>query len=209
MLLIDAQPDDELRDLPFEVLTPADLALGVAEFGRMATYYSITELATALKPALLRRLLDDSDTVMYLDPDIEVFASLSHLFQDAREHGIVLTPHVMSPIPRDGLEIAEETIFLSGQFNLGFVAVSAEAADFLDYWDERARRLAIIDHARGYFTDQRWVDAVPSLFPHVICRDVGCNVAYWNLHEPRARRVTRRRLVGEWRTLEVLPLQRA
>ena len=40
----------------------------------MATYYSLTELATALKPALLRQLLVDSDTVMYLDPDIEVFA---------------------------------------------------------------------------------------------------------------------------------------
>ena len=30
------------------------------------------------------------------------------------------------------------------------------------------------------FTDQRWVDFAV-LFPHEICRDVGCNVAYWNV----------------------------
>jgi glycosyltransferase involved in cell wall biosynthesis len=183
VLLVDAEPADEFWDLPFEVLRPADLAIDATEFGRMATYYSVTEFATALKPTLLRQLLADNDTVMYLDPDIEVFASLSELFADAEEHAIALTPHVLSPIPRDGLDIAEETIFLSGQFNLGFIALSRDATDFLRFWEERARRHAVIDHAKGYFTDQRWVDAVPSMFPHMISRDVGCNVAYWNLHE--------------------------
>ena len=183
VLLVDAEPADEFRDLPFEVLRPADLAIDATEFGRMATYYSVTEFATALKPTLLRQLLVDNDTVMYLDPDIEVFASLSELFAGAEEHTIVLTPHVLSPIPRDGLDIAEEMIFLSGQFNLGFIALSRDATDFVEFWEERARRHAVVDVAAGYFTDQRWVDAVPSMFPHVISRDVGCNVAYWNLHE--------------------------
>ena len=35
----------------------------------------------------------------------------------------------------------------------------------------------------GYFTDQRWIDAVPVFFEHEVVRDLGCNVAYWNLHE--------------------------
>jgi len=183
VLLVDAGPDDEFRDLPFDVVRPVDLVLDADEFARMATYYSVTELATALKPTLLRQLLDDAEVVMYLDPDIEVFGSLGDLFSGALEHGIALTPHVLAPIPRDGLEIAEETIFLSGQFNLGFIAMSREASDFLDYWEERVRRFAVIDHTNGYFTDQRWVDAVPSMFSHVVCRDAGCNVAYWNLHE--------------------------
>jgi glycosyltransferase involved in cell wall biosynthesis len=33
------------------------------------------------------------------------------------------------------------------------------------------------------FTDQRWIDLVPSLFEHHILKDPGYNVAYWNLHE--------------------------
>ena len=36
--------------------------------------------------------------------------------------------------------------------------------------------------SRNMFTDQRWVDFVPSLFDHLILKDPGCNVAYWNLH---------------------------
>ncbi len=183
VLLVDAQPSDEFRDLPFEVLRPGDLALEHDEFFRMATYYDVTELATALKPTLIRRLLADSEVVMYLDPDIEVYDSLDSLFAGAAEHGIALTPHVVAPMPRDGLDITEEAVFRSGQFNLGFIAVSTGAVEFLDYWEERVRRFAVIDPDNGYFTDQRWVDAVPALFPNVVCRDVGCNVAYWNLHE--------------------------
>lgn len=173
VLLVDAVPEDDFRDLPFDVKRPADLALGAEDFGRMATYYDVTELATALKPTLIRQLLDDADVVMYLDPDIEVFDALDTLFAGAFEHGIALTPHVLTPIPRDGLEIAEEALLLSGQFNLGFVAVSRDAGAFLNYWEERVRRFAVVEPARGYFTDQRWVDAVPTLFTHVVCRDPG------------------------------------
>ena len=32
------------------------------------------------------------------------------------------------------------------------------------------------------FTDQRWVDFVPSFFEHHILKDPTYNVAYWNLH---------------------------
>ena len=182
-LVVDADRHYETRDLPFEVLVPEDLPLSGDEFGRMATYYDITELSTALKPTLMRALLDTFDVVMYLDPDIEVFAPLDGLFDSARVHGIALTPHVTRPLPRDGRDVADEAFLISGQFNLGFIALSSDAGEFVDYWEERTRHLAIVDPAKGYFTDQRWVDAVPSLFSHEVVRDDGCNVAYWNLHE--------------------------
>ena len=42
----------------------------------------------------------------------------------------------------------------------------------------------MIDHALGYFVDQRWFDLVPSIFDRTsVLRDPGANVAYWNLHE--------------------------
>jgi glycosyltransferase involved in cell wall biosynthesis len=183
-VVVDARPGDALGGMPFEVLLPTDLDLDADEFGRMATYYDVTELSTALKPFALRSLLDRGDeVVMYLDPDIEVFAPLDDLFGLAAEREIALTPHVTAPIPRDGLDIREEVILASGQFNLGFIAVSGAAAPFLEYWCERTRLHCLIDHANGYFTDQRWVDAVPALFEHAVVRDTACNVAVWNLHE--------------------------
>src|SRR4029079_5557309 len=71
----------------------------------------------------------------------------------------------------------------SGMFNLGFVCVSDDALPFLDWWHERTRVDAVNDPRDGLFTDQRWVDFVPSLFPHFVHRARGCNVAYWNLFE--------------------------
>ena len=183
-LIVDARPGDALGDLPFEVITPSDLSIDAEEFGRMATYYDVTELSTALKPFALRTLLERGDeVVMYLDPDIEIFAPMHDLFDLAAQRQIVLTPHVTLPMPRDGLDVQEEVIFQSGQFNLGFITVSNAAYSFLDFWEERTRRFSLIDHGNGYFTDQRWIDAVPTLFEHAIVRDVTCNVAFWNLHE--------------------------
>jgi glycosyltransferase involved in cell wall biosynthesis len=184
VLVVDGDPTDAFGGLPFEVLLPDALPIDREQFGQMATYYDVTELSTALKPCFLRHLLDrDADAVMFLDPDIEVFQPLHQLFDLALQHEIVLTPHVTQPVPRDGLASGEESFLISGQFNLGFITVSAAAGDFLEYWWERTRLFAIRDPAAGYFTDQRWVDAVPSLFEHVIVKDPTCNVAYWNLHE--------------------------
>ena len=69
----------------------------------MAMIYDITELSTAVKPWLLRTLLDRGLTdVTYVDPDVQVFAPLDDISELAREHSIVLVPHTTQPIPRDG-----------------------------------------------------------------------------------------------------------
>jgi glycosyltransferase involved in cell wall biosynthesis len=187
ILLVDIEAADKARyqdDFPgIEWLAPDDLLWDDDAIARMKLYYDVIELSTALKPALLEKLLSSDEMAMYLDPDIEVFGSLGELETLARDHHIVLLPHVTKPVPRDQLDPKEETFLLSGQFNLGFIAVTREAAPFLQYWNERLELYSKIDHANGYFTDQRWVDAVPSLFNHVVVKRPGYNVAYWNLHE--------------------------
>ena len=168
-LVVDGGPEDALGGLPFEVLLPEDLPLGTDEFNRMATYYDVTELSTALKPFLLRALLDrGAGVVMYLDPDIEVFAPLDDLFDLAAERCIALTPHVTKPMPRDGFDVREEVILSSGQFNLGFIAVSDGATAFLEYWRDRTRLHSLIDHradtspTNGGSTRYRCCSSTPS-----------------------------------------------
>jgi hypothetical protein len=163
--------------------SPRSLAIDGDTLDRMLLYYDLTEFATAIKPSALLQQLETVDVAIYLDPDIEVFADLSDLASAAAAHGIALTPHVMAPSPRDFKETSDEAFLTTGQFNLGFVAVSSSGRPFLEYWAARLERYALIDFARGYFTDQRWVDAVPVLFEHQIMRDPGYNVAYWNLHQ--------------------------
>ena len=187
VLVLDATVEDIAAQRPWpagtELMTPARLSLSTADFRRMAGAYSVTELATAVKPSLLRLLLDEADVAIYLDPDIEVFAPFPDVADLALAHDIVLTPHVTRPMPRDGLRPTEADIMASGVFNLGFIAVSAAATPFLDYWAERLRHDALVAPAEQMFTDQRWVDNVPALFRHAVLTDPGFNVAYWNLYQ--------------------------
>src|SRR5207302_11017910 len=80
---------------------------------------------------------------------------------------IVLTPHVLSPIPRDGLKPSEQDMLISGAYNLGFLAIreAPETREFLGWWDERLRDDCRVDVPNGLFVDQKWVDLVPSFFP--------------------------------------------
>ena len=173
---------DDSQEL-FEVVRPADLDIEPREFHHMAAIYDVTELATALKPWFLQRMLEQAHTACYLDPDIEVFSSLARIEELAARHSIVLTPHTTRPMPRDGLLPSEQTIRLAGVFNLGFIAVSRDADPFLAWWSERLRRECRIAVEQGLFVDQRWIDFVPSYFDHYVLMDEGYNVAYWNLHD--------------------------
>jgi hypothetical protein len=94
----------------------------------------------------------------------------------------VLTPHTTQPFPRDDCPVDSFYILAAGVFNLGFIGVGASARPFLDWWWQSTRRDALNDVSKMMFTDQRWIDLVPSLFDPYILKDPGCNVAYWNLH---------------------------
>jgi glycosyltransferase involved in cell wall biosynthesis len=166
----------------FDVVLPDAIGLDQREFRRMATMYDVLELSTAVKPWLIRALLKEGGTpVVYLDPDIEIFAPITEAAELADARGIVLTPHTLEALPSDGYEPSELTILGSGTYNLGFIAVGRDAFGFLDWWADHLRRDGLISKEEGMFVDQRWIDLTPSLFDVHIVRDPGWNVAYWNL----------------------------
>lgn len=182
-LVVDAPPG-AVDDEPFEVWSLSDLSLDTDEVRTMAGIYSVMEFCTAVKPTLLGALVarNPDAPVVYLDPDIEVYGPLTDVAEPAMDEAMVLTPHVLEPMPRDGRRPNEADILGAGVYNLGFIAVStgAVASGFLAFWADRLRRDAVADHERMLFTDQRWVDFV-AMYPHHTCRDITCNVAYWNV----------------------------
>jgi glycosyltransferase involved in cell wall biosynthesis len=183
VLVVDGSVDPYGLD-NVEVLTPADI--GCEHFAAMVARYEVVELATALKPWLLRFLLArGAPAVTYLDPDIQVFGSLSRLEQLGIERGLALIPHNTSPIPVDGLRPSQMMVVQAGVFNLGYVTVGAgpQAERLLDWWSDRLLHDCRIDTANGYFVDQRWMDLVPALFKDfAVVREPEFNLAYWNLH---------------------------
>jgi hypothetical protein len=167
---------------PFQVLRLEDLELETLEVHRMAMLFG-DKLIAVIKPWVFRHFLSrGADAVVYLDGDIMVFDSLAGLFRDTDE-GVVLIPHVLTPLPRDGLDPDETTLLGSGMFNAGMLGVGPRGGGFLDFLMERLERECVFDPGKMRFNEQRWLDFVPALFPHRVVRDLGYDVAYWNLHE--------------------------
>ena len=169
-------PDAE----PFEILGPEQVA--IADFATMSVRYDITELCCALKPAIMRHLLDGDEPVVYLDSDVRVFAPLDGLEEALHRHPFLLTPHLLSPLEDDGREPGELAILLAGTSNLGFAAARStpEVEELLNWWFSRLREGSRLDPARGMVYDQRWTDLMPGMFDSVgRWRDPGVNAGYW------------------------------
>jgi len=162
--------------------------LGIPNLRDVAMRYDILELNTNVKPTFLKHLLSKYglDEVVYLDPDICVYAPLDPVFGPLEAGAsAVLTPHITTPV-FDGKSPSEQKLLYDGTYNLGFIAVgnSEESKLLLDWWERRCLDLGYSEGRSGLFVDQRWMNLAPGLFASVaIQRDAGCNMAYWNLHE--------------------------
>ncbi len=176
--------DQAVRDVGLDVMFAEDLGLEEAE--RLFYKYDLVELNTALKPSFIKRALADGyEHVIYLDPDIRIFAPLEPVLQALGTADIVLTPHALAPA-MDGLRPSDVDFLRTGVYNLGFVAFKAspQSAALLDWWESRCLGMGFNDPAFGVFVDQKWMDLAPCYFDSVhVLRHPGCNVAYWNLHE--------------------------
>jgi hypothetical protein len=178
--------------------------LGIEGFPHYAFKFDVVELSTNVKPAVLAALLARYSTVLYLDPDIRVYARLEPAWERLGSDPIVVTPHTLTPV-MDGRTPSDLEFLRFGAFNLGFIGVrrSGEALAFLAWWSERCLNHGYYEPQRGLAVDQKWVDLAPSFFPGIaILRDPGLNVAFWNLHE----RVLSRR-DGVWLVNGAVPLR--
>lgn len=169
----------------FEIINPKEL--NVPRFHEFCYKYNITELATAFKPYLLSYLFysKEMDSILYLDPDIFVTHSLEKLYEELGNSDIILTPHLDKDYPDDGLLPDDGHIMRSGIYNLGFIGLrNCENVDnFLRWWQYKLYDKCIIDHAAGYFVDQKFIDLAMVLFRNItVIYDAGYNVAYWNIH---------------------------
>jgi hypothetical protein len=172
-------PDAEVVVLRLETGPILELGLERRELLRLAAIYTVAELAGALKPYLIRHLLQQgADTVIFLDADTEVLAPLDLAVALASEHGVVLTPHITTPHAE-----FEPWFLLSGMLNAGFLAVGRDGGPFLDWWAARTVRHCHVAIHEGNCAEQRWLDFALPLFGAYVLRDPSYNVMGWNLHE--------------------------
>lgn len=189
LLLAGEAERDAAKSEGLGVIRLRDLA--VPRLRGMLRRYGRRQLCAALKPALLRHLLEsDHESVVFMDADILVTASLEPLFAEVGRHALSLTPHIQRVPGAARQQELEKTLLQAGMYNAGFVGVSdrEETRRFLAWWEERLRRHCLNDPRKGLHYDQRWLDHAIGFVQDVhILRDPACNVAYWNLDELEMR----------------------
>lgn len=161
--------------------------LNIPDFIDMSIRYDIMEFNTAVKPFMFRYLLENEgfDKVIYFDPDLYLYNRLDEL-NELLDNGasVVLTPHILKPLPDDRCSPDDHAMLKAGVFNLGFMAArsSDETRNFIEWWGERLRTGCYADFDSHMFTDQKWCDLAPCFLPNLkILNSPAYNVAYWNL----------------------------
>lgn len=192
---------DDVPELPGETTLLTIDQLGIPQLDRMIYQYTILELNTAIKPFAFSWLFETEacDSVVYFDPDIQLFSTGDPLLERLRRADVVLTPHLTEPLDDDH-HPSDLAILQSGTYNLGFLALRRcpEVTTMLSWWQRKLERDCVVDIPRGLFTDQKWMDLVPGFIAAThIERDLGWNVAYWNLLHRPVRCDSGRYKVGE------------
>lgn len=193
VLLVD-RPDGHFDPTQEAFTTILVEDIGIPQFTAMAFRYTLLELSTAVKPFFLQYLFNTYpyDALCYVDPDIYFYRRADDVIWNIlRESALLLTPHLTGPLDEEH-NPDELLILRSGTYNLGFIGLARrpQTMEFLAWWAEKLTRYCVVDHDRGFFVDQRWVDLVPGRFSGVyIQQDPGCNVAYWNLYHRNVVRV--------------------
>ena len=168
----------------------AKSSLGISNeiWVEMSFKYNLTEFCTSIKPATFSYFIKSYDKVIYLDPDILFFASIDDIFKRLDSYLILLTPHITQLSEKSCSDSPENIWFQCGIYNLGFLAIkrSYKVIEMLKWWHNRLLNFCFNDPIKFTFTDQKWMDFIPSFFygdELLIIRDLGFNVAPWNFFE--------------------------
>lgn len=174
------------QDKRYEILKASDLKISFLP--EMYLKYSTLELNAALKPYFAYHIFNtrnDVSEIVFFDSDILLYDQINVVYEKLATHSILLTPHSLSSV-ESGYSFDDRNFLSSGVFNIGFFAVKRDenAFAFLDWWMKKLRNECFIDVKNGMFAEQLCLNLVPIYFKGVhILRHLGCNVAYWNLHE--------------------------
>ncbi len=159
-------------------------ALGIKNLNELAFQYDCEEFIQALKPWALEYLLKNFDAVIYFDASIEVFSSLSEIFNWIPKYKAMITPMITSSVPNDGLFPSYTDILRVGQFHSGFFCMRScvQIKNFLEYWKEEVQLgLAIFDPLNGWIGKDIIFSGILSFVDDVkIIRNNAYHFSVWN-----------------------------
>ena len=173
----------QLEKSPIHILSLDEIDLNESHRNWLRQKYNVIEFATSVKPTLLKALLNRGfRSVTYLDPDILVSSPISEAISFAEDYEVVVVPHRLGPQQTQHFDF-EVLLNRVGMFNLGFITVSQNSKQALEWWQMKTFETGSMNWYRGQFTDQKWGDFFPAYFHTLVLKHPGYNVALWNIDE--------------------------
>jgi len=185
--LVDAY-NDQIDYSQFSAFTIIPVAtIEIPDLQDLSDKFDIVELNTAVKPFYFSYFFKELNAgkVIYLDPDTRVFSPLEEVLNLMDAYNIILTPQLCEPTD-DGHSPTDQTLLITGTFNLGFIALSGytNLKDFLKWWTDRVVKYGFAKPGQHMFYDQLIINLVPAYFDnYYILRNKGYNMAGWNMYE--------------------------
>lgn len=177
--VLDASRDDVAQFEQIELLCPEDLAIDA--FPSLAAHLELGELREAVKPYLLRTILErsPSESVLYLDADSYTYGPLQDIEQLAAEHGVLVWARTNAPLPSDGRRPNEADLRGWGLYDPGLLALGSghDHGALLDWWS--ARGIEGADAATGAPPVERLTTIARS---HFEVQDPALGASFWNLY---------------------------
>jgi hypothetical protein len=152
-------------------------------FFQLAFKYNVIELTTAFKPFIGKYLSNLYENVIFFDPDIFLYDSLSLIHDSLEKDSFLLTPHILKVEYNPILNLNYQKF---GFYNLGFFAFKSndESKEILEWWWKQCESYCFDEAHQGAFTDQKWMSLGPLYFPGIkVLKNIGFNVAWWNIYE--------------------------
>lgn len=182
VLVVDGELSDDREGIVFYSLKEVD---GTRRAQDIISKYGQTpdNLRWALKPVFLLFLLQQAQSLVYLDNDIFFVSPYAFLFTELAGRSVLLTPHWSPFYPLPHASEFELSLQI-GLYNAGFIGVTQRAVQALRWWADVCLFKMERSTQEGYFVDQRYLDLLPLLDDGAgILRHPGCNLGSWNIHQ--------------------------
>lgn len=146
--------------------------------------FDSAESCCAAKAYLLKLLLASyaDDKIIYLDPEMKLFASFKRVEQLLDQHDIIATPYHLEPCDMDdyGWEIER---LQNGFLHAGFVALrSSETGRRFSQWWSRHIDESFYGPSKDGWADHKWLSLAMVPFQIYLLKDPSFHVAAWNVH---------------------------
>lgn len=149
------------------VLTPEEVGLDAHEVGVRRVLLAVDELERWAQPALLRHVLGSESVALAVTPGVLLLRDASDVVELALKHHVVV--FARGGVVDDGLWPGPAEAERLGSHGSALVAVSRDAASFVDTWQRLAPDAG-----------DRWLDVVLGLHAHHVVRD-GRVVSAWSV----------------------------